>query len=92
VKPHQSVFDAALEALQIPAERVLFVGDRWDADMVGARNVGMKTCHHIGYTSDLDLTERYTAYRPDYQIRRLEEIEGILQGEGPGARDLGPPA
>lgn len=78
VKPHGSVFAAALAELPVPPERTLFVGDRWDADMIGARDAGMKTCHHIGFTSDLDLEERYAVYRPDYQIRRLEELEGIL--------------
>lgn len=78
VKPHESVFRAALDALPAPASRVLFVGDRWDADMVGAAGMGMKTCHHVGYTSDLDLDDRYAIYRPDFQIELLEEIEAIL--------------
>ncbi len=78
VKPHASVFRKALDALPAPPHRVLFVGDRWDADMVGAAAVGMRTCHQVGYTSDLDLEERYRIYRPDFQIQRLEEIEAIL--------------
>jgi len=78
VKPHRSVFRAALAELPVAPERILFVGDRWDADMVGARDAGMKTCQHVGFTSDLGLEDRYAAYRPDYQIRRLEELEGIL--------------
>lgn len=82
VKPHEVVFRTALAELDVPADRVLFVGDRWDADMVGAAAVGMRTCHHVGYTSDLDLEERYRVYRPDFQIRRLEEIEPILFDAG----------
>jgi HAD superfamily hydrolase (TIGR01549 family) len=78
VKPHARPFTVALEALDLPPERVLFVGDRWDADMVGARAVGMQTCHHIGYTSDRALDERYGSYRPDFRITRLEELDGIL--------------
>lgn len=78
VKPHSSPFLAALNALDIPPEKVLFVGDRWDADMIGARNVGMKTCHHVGFTSDRDLAKRYEEYRPDHTIRKLEELEAIL--------------
>jgi HAD superfamily hydrolase (TIGR01549 family) len=78
VKPHASVFRAALDALGLPPEKVLFVGDRWDADMVGARDAGMRTCHHIGFTSDRELDERYSAYRPDHRITRLEELDGIL--------------
>jgi FMN phosphatase YigB (HAD superfamily) len=78
VKPHASVFRAALDALGLPPEKVLFVGDRWDADMVGARDAGMRTCHHVGFTSDRDLESRYEKYRPDHRITRLEELDGIL--------------
>ena len=78
VKPHPVLFKAALGALGLPAEKVLFVGDRWDADVVGPKDVGMKACHHVGYTSDTDLEERYKVCRPDFQIRRIEELEEIL--------------
>lgn len=83
VKPHPTVFEAALRPLGIAPERVLFVGDRWDLDMLGARGVGMRTCHHVGYTSDLELDERYREYRPDYQIRSLPELEGIVPRVAP---------
>jgi FMN phosphatase YigB (HAD superfamily) len=78
VKPHASVFRVALDALGLPAEKVLFVGDRWDADMIGARDAGMKTCHHVGFTSDRELDSRYETYRPDHRITRIEELDGIL--------------
>ena len=81
VKPHARPFLAALEALRLPPENVLFVGDRWDADMLGAGRLGLKTCHHLGFTSDLDLKDRYEIYRPDYRITRIEELEGILDHE-----------
>lgn len=78
VKPHEGMFLEALAAIDVEPERVLFVGDRWDYDLLGARNVGMKTCHHIGYTGDLDLEERYVCYRPDYSIDHLRELPEIL--------------
>lgn len=84
VKPHERPFLAALDALRVPPENVLFVGDRWDADMIGAGKLGMKTCHHVGFTSDLDLRDRYEIYRPDYRISRIEELEGILFPKGSG--------
>ena len=83
VKPHPKAFRAALELLGLPPEKVLFVGDRWDADMVGAMNVGMKTCHHVGFTTDRDYEERYLAYRPDYTIERLEELLPIIADGSP---------
>lgn len=85
VKPHDRVFRVALDAMGLPAERVLFVGDRWDADMLGAHRVGMPTCHHVGFTSDGDWAERYETYRPDFVIRRLEELEDVLRGRRPAS-------
>jgi HAD superfamily hydrolase (TIGR01549 family) len=88
VKPHRDCFRPAVEALGIEPGRILFVGDRWDADMIGARDMGMRTCHHVGFTSDLDLTERYTRYTPDHRIRRLDEIEDIVLGAAEGSERL----
>ena len=42
-KPHPEIFEAALEELGVSAERAIFVGDRLDKDIVGARAVGMIT-------------------------------------------------
>jgi HAD superfamily hydrolase (TIGR01549 family) len=78
VKPHSLPFSTALASLGLAPDQVLFVGDRWDADMVGARNAGMKTCHHLGFTSDRGQEERYAAYEPDYKITCLEELRGIV--------------
>lgn len=78
VKPHPQPFLTALEELRLPPDRVLFVGDRWDMDMMGAGQLGMKTCQHIGHTSDLDLRERYRRYRPDFVIERLEDLDYVL--------------
>lgn len=78
VKPHSSMFETALAALALPAESVLFVGDRWDMDMLGARDACMATCHHVGYTSDRNLDERYRRYKPDFRIHHLSELEEIL--------------
>lgn len=78
VKPHPNLFATALDSLAVPPERVLFVGDNWNADMVGGHRAGMMTCHHLGYTSERDYEERYKSYRPDFSIRRFEELEDII--------------
>jgi HAD superfamily hydrolase (TIGR01549 family) len=78
VKPHPTLFHAALDALGIPAARVLFVGDSWASDMVGGQAAGMATCHHLGHTSERDYEERYKSYRPDFSIHHLEELREIL--------------
>ena len=78
VKPHPKVFQVALEGIGVPAERVLFVGDSWASDMVGSREAGMSTCHHLGLASEQDHSERYSSYRPDFTIRHLDELLPIL--------------
>ena len=78
VKPHPEPFDTALRALGLRPQSVLFVGDRWDMDMNGARQLGMKTCHITGFTSDGDWEERYAVYRPDYVVETLRELEDVL--------------
>jgi len=42
-KPRPEIFRRALDELGVPGERALFVGDRLDADVRGARDVGMQT-------------------------------------------------
>ena len=41
-KPHPRIFQWALEQANVPAETVIHVGDHVDADVAGARGVGME--------------------------------------------------
>ncbi|GEM_PF-789564 len=41
IKPSRRIFGELLTALDLPPEQVLFVGDDWTADVVGARSSGM---------------------------------------------------
>jgi len=41
-KPDPRIFDIALEALQVPAEKAIHVGDDYEADVQGARAAGIK--------------------------------------------------
>jgi putative hydrolase of the HAD superfamily len=84
VKPHPKLFQIALDGLGVPAGRVLFVGDSWASDMVGGHAAGMVTCHHLGLAAPQDHEERYASYRPDFAIRHLAELDGIL-GERQGS-------
>lgn len=42
-KPDPAMFETALAAADAPASRTLMIGDRYDHDVVGAADVGMKT-------------------------------------------------
>lgn len=43
MKPHRRIFELALREFDLPADRILFVGDRVDKDVFGALRVGMDT-------------------------------------------------
>jgi putative hydrolase of the HAD superfamily len=40
-KPHPSIFEEALRLAMVPAEKAMHVGDSYEADIVGARAVGI---------------------------------------------------
>ncbi|MBF0524166.1 MAG: HAD family hydrolase [Deltaproteobacteria bacterium] len=42
-KPQPEIFEMALNKLQLSPDRVIFVGDSYDRDMIPARELGMKT-------------------------------------------------
>lgn len=44
-KPFPGIFQSALEALDLPAEQVVHIGDRIREDVEGARGVGMQSIH-----------------------------------------------
>lgn len=44
-KPQPEIYNAALDIVDLPPERVLFVGDTLRADVDGPRAVGMKAVH-----------------------------------------------
>jgi putative hydrolase of the HAD superfamily len=53
-KPDPVIFERALDALGVPPERALFVGDRVAADIAGAAALGMKTCQALWFVVDED--------------------------------------
>jgi putative hydrolase of the HAD superfamily len=62
-KPHPAIFERALEALGVTAERTLFVGDALAADLGGATALGMRTCQAVWFRADDDPA----APEPDFQ-------------------------
>lgn len=68
----------ALDALAVAPERVLFVGDSWASDMVGAHPAGMATCHHRGMIAAQDHEHNYGTCRPDFTIEHPAQLSEIL--------------
>ncbi|OIO97140.1 MAG: hypothetical protein AUK03_02920 [Anaerolineae bacterium CG2_30_64_16] len=73
-KPHPAIFRAALDALGVPAEAALYVGDRLNADVAGAQGVGMKAvlvevAHRPEHDPDII---------PDARVKELPELLEVL--------------
>ncbi len=72
MKPYPEVFHFALSATQSELRDSLMIGDSWDADIVGARGVGM---HQVYY----NMKERTDfPFTPTYQVRDLRELMEVL--------------
>jgi putative hydrolase of the HAD superfamily len=66
-KPHRAPFDAALERLDLVAERVVHVGDSHDEDIAGARNAGI----------DAIMLDRERP--PDYVALRVQSLHQLAE-------------
>ena len=73
-KPHPRAFQLIMEALDVPAEACLFVGDSQFDDVQGAHNAGMRTAwvNRRGAQPDPALPS------PDYQVENLTELLDVL--------------
>jgi putative hydrolase of the HAD superfamily len=65
VKPHPTIFQAALDALDVPAAEAVMVGDSLEEDVEGARALGMRAIL-------IDREERH----PDVE-ERLTDLYGL---------------
>lgn len=68
-KPHPSIFQLALDRLNLQASEVLFVGDNIQADIAGAQSVKMPAAwlNRTGKASSSDV-------KPDYVIQSASEL------------------
>lgn len=72
LKPWPEIFNFALSATQSELCESLMIGDSWEADIVGARGVGM---HQTFY----NVTERTAfPFLPTYHIHSLKELMDLL--------------
>jgi putative hydrolase of the HAD superfamily len=70
-KPFRAIFDNLLKFISATADQLLYVGDNYYADVIGARNADIQAVllnWHALYT-DLDCPE----------IKQLSELRGLLQ-------------
>jgi len=86
-KPNKAIFAKSLKALKVEKENAIFVGDSRMHDIVGARLAGI-TSVLIDDGEQLDSWPDPTARpvgpeaTPDYAIRDLQELRGIVDSIG----------
>jgi 4-nitrophenyl phosphatase len=76
-KPEPSMYQIALERLNIPANHVLVVGDRPETDIAGAQIIG---CHTALVLSGVTNTEQANAWQPAPDII-ADNLESIVSME-----------
>tara|TARA_B100001123_G_C15337792_1_gene1033549 strand:- start:870 stop:1562 length:693 start_codon:yes stop_codon:yes gene_type:complete len=75
-KPNPSIFDPALDALGLPPECVLYVGDSQEDDIVGAKRVGLP----VAWLNRDGAEKKDGVPDPDFVIESLAELKAIIGG------------
>jgi 2-haloalkanoic acid dehalogenase type II len=76
-KPHPFMFHTFLQLMGVNAEDVLFVGDDYRHDVIGAKEAGMKVAWVRRGSSQRDV-EAVSSVKPDFIIHSLDELEKVL--------------
>jgi FMN phosphatase YigB (HAD superfamily) len=71
IKPHPEIFRQTLAQDNLNADNVVFIGDTYQQDIIGAKRVGMKT---IWLNSRNEPRDLVTEDSPDYEIQSLEAL------------------
>ncbi len=74
-KPDPGIFWKAAEILARKPEECLYVGDFYEADVLGAKRAGMQAC----WFNPDGLRPSQADIIPDYEISKLDEILEILE-------------
>ncbi len=77
-KPHPEIFLAAMRALNIKPQHTIFIGDKPDLDVKGAKRLGMTTVLKV--RKGMPPRSRH---QPDHIIKHLTELPKLLQQISP---------
>jgi putative hydrolase of the HAD superfamily len=77
-KPRPEIFNRALEELGVEPERSVFVGDRLEADIKGAGELGMTTVQAMWFRAEEDASVAEPDYRAFTMVDVLTLVERIL--------------
>jgi putative hydrolase of the HAD superfamily len=73
-KPHPAIFERALEALAVEADRAVFVGDRLYEDVRGAGELGMTTVQALWFRAD----EHPDGREPDHRAFTQMDVLNVV--------------
>ena len=76
-KPNPKLYQKACEALGVPPERAMYVGDRPETDVHPARRVGLKTVHYRGAHGRY--ADRPSDPPADHEVALLTELRPVLR-------------
>ena len=80
IKPHPAIFAAAADALRVPPERLIHVGDDWAADVAGGRAAGWHVAYLRGHQGDTPLPTSLPdpEVAADIELDRLGDLDAHL--------------
>ncbi len=77
-KPHAAIFERALEEVAVEPGDALFVGDRMDADVLGASRVGMTTVQALWFRADDVPVDAEPDFQAFTQMDVLNVVDRLL--------------
>lgn len=77
-KPHTPAYDQAVQALGLPAEECLMLGDRLDTDIAGAARAGLRSAMVLtGVSTEADIAEVAPDLRPNHLGATIPDLEHL---------------
>lgn len=73
-KPHREIFEYALRKANLSNEEVIYIGDDFEGDIIGAKKAGIKTIWF-----NIENKEEQRKKYADYIINNLKEISVIVK-------------
>jgi putative hydrolase of the HAD superfamily len=78
-KPDPSIFHYAARLMNVPTSACVYIGDRIQRDIIGAKKAGFRLAIQIKH--DFDHGEEDTGAVPDAIISSMDEVLGVLTAE-----------
>ena len=86
-KPHPRIFQAVLDQWRLPASEVIMVGDMLGADVLGAKNAGIRSVWATMQAERGANSAHLDTIVPDATIASLSELLPVLDGGLPAGRN-----